>query len=94
MIRNSGIGRPLAVALLVMLGASGCRQNYSVIMGAQPANTAHYVIVRTKWTGKMKVFDCQSMPDSTEWDPTCKQVKMQSALGEVVEDAWLRTKKD
>ncbi len=94
MLRNLGIVRRLVGVVLVVLGASGCRQNYSVIMGAQPADTAHYVIVRTKWTGKMKVFDCQSMPDSTEWDPTCKQVKMQSALGEVVEDAWLRTKRD
>ncbi len=80
--------RLLAVAVLTSLSA--CRQNYTVSMGDQPSATAHYVIVKTNWRGKMRVFDCQSQPKQTDWDPTCKQVKMQSSVGELIDDTWQR----
>ena len=68
----------------------GCLQNYTVSMGDQPSATAHYVIVKTNWRGKMRVFDCQSQPTQGDWDPICKQVKMQSAMGELVGDTVQR----
>jgi|GEM_PF-5085404 len=81
------------LTLLAALSATtACQRNYTVIMGDQPSNTAHYVIVKTKLTGKMKVFDCQSQPTGEEWDPTCKQVKMQSAMGEVLDDTWSKVR--
>lgn len=88
-VRTAVLG---AVALVGLTGLTGCRRNYTVIMGEQPSATAHYVIVKTKWTGAMKVFDCQSQPTGDAWNPTCKQVKMQSHMGEVLDDTWSKVK--
>ncbi len=79
----------LALSLLF----SGCMRAYTVDMGSQPSAAAHYVVVKTKWNGKMKVFDCMSRPDGTEWKPACKQVRMQSAMGETLDDTWTRIRK-
>jgi hypothetical protein len=84
----------LAGLAVLSIATSGCLQrNYTVTMSDQPSETAHYVIVKTKLTGKMKVFDCQSQPVDGEWDPTCKQVKFQSAMGEVLDETWDKVRK-
>jgi hypothetical protein len=80
----------LRLGLFSLLAASGCSRAYTVNMGAQPSATAHYVVVKTKWTGSMRVFDCQSRPDGTTWEPTCRQVKMQSAMGQTFDDTLTR----
>jgi hypothetical protein len=70
---------PLRALLpLAALSLAGCFAGKTVEMGQVPAETAHYVIVKTKWTGSMVVFDCVSRPDG-KWDPTCRQVKMISS---------------
>jgi hypothetical protein len=84
--------RSLALLGAVTLSASGCMRNYTVTMSDQPSETAHYVIIKTKWTGKMKVFDCQSQPNEGEWDPACKQVKFQSQMGELLDDTWTKVR--
>jgi len=76
--------------VFVLLAASGCSRAYTVNMGSQPSATAHYVVVKTKWTGSMRVFDCQSRPDGTTWEPTCRQVKMQSSMGQTLDDTLTR----
>jgi len=86
--------RSLACLALLSTVTSGCLQrNYTVTMSNQPSATAHYVIVKTKITGKMKVFDCQSQPTDGEWSPTCKQVKFQSAMGELLDETWGKVRK-
>ena len=71
--------RPTAAAFaLTALSLSGCFAGKTVEMGNVPAETAHYVIVKTKWTGSMQVYDCVSRPEN-KWDPTCRQVKMISS---------------
>lgn len=67
-----------AAFTLAALSLTGCFAGKTVEMGQVPAETAHYVIVKTKWTGSMVVYDCVSRPDS-KWDPTCRQVKMISS---------------
>ena len=70
---------PLRALLpLAAFSLAGCFAGKTVEMGKVPAETAHYVIVKTKWTGSMVVFDCVSRPDG-KWDPTCRQVKMISS---------------
>jgi hypothetical protein len=70
---------PLRALLpLTAFSLAGCFAGKTVEMGQVPAETAHYVIVKTKWTGSMVVFDCVSRPDG-KWDPTCRQVKMISS---------------
>lgn len=71
----------------------GCSRAYTVNMGHQPISQSHYVVVKTKWNGKMKVFDCQSTPQGDTWEPTCRQVKMQSTLGHSLDDTWTRIRK-
>ena len=73
---------------LAALSLSGCMRAYTITMGPQPSADAHYVVVKTKWNGKMKVFDCMSQPDGNAWEPTCRQVKMQSTLGKTLDDTW------
>jgi hypothetical protein len=85
--------RPSRLLLALGLLASGCTRAYTVTMGAQPSSSAHYVVVKTRWNGKMKVFDCQSQPDGSTWDPTCKQVRMQSQMGETLDETWSRIRK-
>jgi len=82
--------RPVLLLAALAASSTACRQNYTVSMGEQPSATAHYVIVKTNWRGKMRVFDCMSQPTQEKWDPTCKQVKMQSAMGELLDDTWDR----
>lgn len=78
--------RPLLLALPLLLG--GCGRAYTVTMGPQPSVDAHYVVVKTRWNGKMRVFDCMSRPEGEEWTPTCKQVKMQSHMGGALDEGW------
>ena len=79
---------PVLIAVL----ASGCMRAYTVSMGEQPSEDAHYVVVKTKWNGKMRLFDCLSRPDGSEWKPVCKQVKMQSTMGEALDDKWQKVR--
>ena len=54
---------------------SGCMRTYTINMGEQPPEDAHYVVVQTRKNGKMKVYDCLSYPDD-EWKPMCVRAKM------------------
>lgn len=67
-----------AAAALVVALLGGCYAGKSVHMGQVPAESAHYVVVKTKWTGAMVIYDCVSRPNGS-WEPTCHQTKMVSA---------------
>ena len=73
LVWNRRAGAALAVALL-----GGCYAGKAVHMGKVPAESAHYVVVKTKWTGAMVIYDCVSRPNGA-WEPTCHQTKMVSA---------------
>jgi hypothetical protein len=68
--------RAAAAWVVALLG--GCYAGKSVHMGKVPAESAHYVVVKTKWTGAMVIYDCVSRPNGA-WEPTCHQTKMVSA---------------
>lgn len=74
---------PLALALAVL---PACFAGKTVEMGKTPAPDAHYVVVKTKWTGTMVIYDCVSRPEG-KWEPTCRQVKMISAAEEALSGA-------
>lgn len=80
--------RPRLLSLAAAFSLAGCARGHTVVMGEQPSATAHYVIVKTKFTGKTVVFDCQSSPDGAEWEPTCRKVKMQGPMGELLDDTF------
>lgn len=81
------------VVFLASLAAlSACNRAHTVVMGDQPSATAHYVIVKTKLTGKTVVFDCQSQPEGDAWEPTCKKVRMQGPMGEMLDDTLTRVR--
>ena len=61
--------------LLASTGFTGCIHSYSVTMGDQPAEEAHYVVVQTRQNGRVIVYDCLSYPDQ-EWEPTCVRSRM------------------
>jgi hypothetical protein len=63
----------IAALLLV-----SCTKLYTVHMGAQPPEDAHYILVRTNSTGNMLVYDCLSKPDGESWEPTCVKADMRS----------------
>ena len=67
--------------------SAGCSRAYSVTMGPQPSASAHYVVVKTKWNGKMLVFDCMSQPEGNDWKPTCRKVRMETFMGKAMDSA-------
>lgn len=77
----------LSLLMFAALFATGCTRAYSVTMGAQPSLDAHYVVVKTKWNGKMLVFDCLSQPEGKDWKPTCRKVRMETFMGKALDSA-------
>ena len=77
--------RLLTTSLLLTI-TTGCSRAYTVNMSPLPASQSHYVVVQTKWNGKMKMYDCQSTPKGEEWEPTCRQVKLETTLGHVIDE--------
>lgn len=67
---------PRLLALLSAVLLTGCPKTYSVHMGDQPPEEAHYVIVQSRASGAMRVFDCRSAPDGTEWEPVCVRARL------------------
>lgn len=60
-----------------LLLSSGCAtRSYAVTMSAQPSQGTNYVILQeNRRSGRVKVYDCRSMPDGQNWEPTCVEVK-------------------
>lgn len=67
--------------VLGLCSLSGCMRAYTVTMGPQPPETAHYVLVQTRGSGRMFVYDCLSKPDGEHWNPTCVRADMRSEAG-------------
>ena len=84
--------RLLTASMLLSL-TTGCTRAYTVNMSTLPASESHYVVVQTKWNGKMKMYDCQSTPKGTEWEPTCRQVKVETTLDNVIDGTRNHLKK-
>ena len=42
---------------------------------------------KTKWNGKMLVFDCLSQPEGKDWKPTCRKVRMETFMGKALDSA-------
>lgn len=75
------MSRPLSLVagLAMCAGLSGCAlKTYTVQLGDQPPEDAHYIIVQ-QGAGMMKVYDCRSAPDGRDWEPTCVKVDMRSS---------------
>lgn len=91
LVQRARCGALLVPTLLAPLGLGlgGCYAGKSVHMGNVPAESAHYVVVKTKWTGAMVIYDCVSRPDGA-WEPTCHQTKMVSAAEAALSGAMQR----
>ena len=61
------------LSLFSGLLCTGCIKTYTVQMGAQPPEDAHYIIVQQGAGGMMKVYDCLSEPDGKNWTPHLRE---------------------
>lgn len=78
--------RRLLALTLTLATLTACAKHYDVYMDAQEkGETGHYVVIESKMSGQggMKVYDCLSMPNGCEWNPTCVKADMKGEAGAV-----------
>lgn len=70
-----------AIGLILAVLSSGCASYMVQMKLSDDEGGPDYVIMKINGNGE-KVYDCESRPNGTDWDPTCVKVKFQNNPGD------------